>query len=169
MSSGTIPDLAVVAAAADMIGGWHDDVFSAINMTEGRILADLFDELGCTGTADHIVRETWLAESDGDRDPLPWANGHGSRLSEERSTRPAPTTSPTTKAVSGSTSTLGWNGPKAKADPAVPAGTSGGHRLIGCAHCTIRRRGRRAGSGMTRTRCPTFGQAGNSMKNLRTG
>ena len=83
MSSGTIPDLAVVAAAADMIGGWHDDVFSAINMTEGRILADLFDELGCTGTADHIIRETWLAESDGDRDPLPWANGHGSRLSED--------------------------------------------------------------------------------------
>lgn len=86
MSSGTIPDLAVVAAAADMIGGWHDDVFSAINMTEGRILADLFDELGCTGTADHIVRETWLAESDGDRDPLPWANGHGSRLSEDEYT-----------------------------------------------------------------------------------
>lgn len=39
--------------------------------------------VGHTGTADHIMRETWLAESDGDRDPLPWANGHGSRLSED--------------------------------------------------------------------------------------
>ena len=58
MSSGTIPDLAVVAAAADMIGGWHDDVFAAINMTEARILADLFDELGHTGTADHKIKKS---------------------------------------------------------------------------------------------------------------
>ncbi|MGG1910556.1 hypothetical protein AB1285_27405 [Microbacterium sp. NRRL B-14842] len=130
MSSGTIPDLAVVAAAADMIGRWHDDVFSSINMTEGRILADLFDELGHTGTADHIIRETWLAESDGDRDPLPWANGHGSR-SARTSTWPAATTSPTTRPASGSTSTPAWNGRRTRNSRTVPRrDQSAGHRHV---------------------------------------
>jgi len=29
------------------------------------------------------MSEVWEGETEGDRDPLPWANGHGSRLSDE--------------------------------------------------------------------------------------
>jgi len=82
MSGSTIPDPQAIAAAGDMIGGWDADVFSAINVTEARILAELLDELGRTDTADHVIRQTWLAESEDDRDPTPWADRHDSRLSE---------------------------------------------------------------------------------------
>ncbi|WP_197429148.1 hypothetical protein, partial [Microbacterium sp. CCH5-D1] len=49
----------------------------------GFTLAALFDALHEHATADHIIREVWEGETEGDRDPLPWVNGHGSRLSDE--------------------------------------------------------------------------------------
>jgi hypothetical protein len=69
-----------------MIGGWHDDVFSAINMTEGRILADLFDELGAPARRITSCGRPGWPRATAIATRQPWANGHGSRLSEEEYT-----------------------------------------------------------------------------------
>ncbi len=67
-----------------MVGYWNsEEVFNRINMGEGFTPAALFDALQEQDTADHIIREVWEDEAEGDRDPLPCADGHGSRLSEE--------------------------------------------------------------------------------------
>lgn len=49
-------------------------------MGEGFTVAALFDALHEHAAADHIIREVWEGETEGDRDPLPWANGHGAVL-----------------------------------------------------------------------------------------
>ena len=77
-------DREVITEAARMVGYWNsEEVLNRINMGEGFTLAALFDALHEHATADHIIREVWEGETEGDRDPLPWANGHGSRLSDE--------------------------------------------------------------------------------------
>lgn len=76
-------DREVIAAAAQMVGYWNaGEVLCTINMGEGFTLAALFDALHEHETAAHIIREVWEGEAEDCRDPLPWANGHGSRLSE---------------------------------------------------------------------------------------
>lgn len=76
-------DREVIAAAAQMVRYWNaGEVLCTINMGEGLTLAALFDALHEHETAEHIIREVWEGEGEFDRDPLPWANGHGSRLSE---------------------------------------------------------------------------------------
>lgn len=69
-------------AAADMVFGWDStQVLCAINMSEGFTLAALCEALGHPDAAAHIIREVWEDETDGDRDPLPWAHrAGGSRL-----------------------------------------------------------------------------------------
>lgn len=80
----------VIAAAARMVGHWNaEEVLKTLNMSEGFTLAALFDELHEHDTAQHIIREVWDAEDDGCRDPLPWANGHGSRLTADEYLRRA--------------------------------------------------------------------------------
>lgn len=75
-------DREVITQAAQMVRYWNaDEVLNRINMSEGFTLAALFDALHEHDIAEYIIREVWEGESDGDRDPLPWANGHGSRLS----------------------------------------------------------------------------------------
>ncbi|MDZ5146115.1 hypothetical protein [Microbacterium testaceum] len=86
-------DREVIAQAAQMVGYWNSgEVLNRINMGEGFTLAALFDALHEHGIADHIIREVWEGECDGDRDPLPWANRHGSRLTMPNSTPRVPQT-----------------------------------------------------------------------------
>ncbi len=76
-------DREVIAEAARMVGYWNaGEVLCTINMGEGFTLAALFDALHEHETAAHIIREVWEGEAEDSRDPLPWANGHGSRLTE---------------------------------------------------------------------------------------
>lgn len=75
---------ATVDEFADYVRYWNEDeVLGRMNMSEGFMFARLFEELGREDIAEHIVREVWLGEDEDCRDPEPWANGHGSRLSEE--------------------------------------------------------------------------------------
>lgn len=77
-------DREVIAETAQMVRYWNSgEVLNRINMGEGFTLAALFDALHEHEIAEHIIREVWEGESDGDRDPLPWANGHGSRLTDD--------------------------------------------------------------------------------------
>lgn len=77
-------DREVIDQAAQMVGYWNStEVLSALNMSEGFTLAALFDALHAHDVAEHIIREVWEGEADDCRDPLPWANGHGSRLTED--------------------------------------------------------------------------------------
>ena len=76
-------DQEIVTAAAQMVGYWNaGEVLSTLSMGEGITFAALFDALHEHDTAAHIIRAVWDGESEDSRDPLPWANGHGSRLSE---------------------------------------------------------------------------------------
>ncbi|WP_152545476.1 hypothetical protein [Microbacterium sp. CH12i] len=76
-------DQEVVTAAAQMVGYWNaGEVLSALNVSEGFTLAALLDALHEHDAAAHVIREVWEGESEDSRDPLPWVNGHGSRLSE---------------------------------------------------------------------------------------
>lgn len=72
-----------IADAARMVRYWSSvEVLHHLNMSEGFTLAALFASLGEDDTASHIIREVWEGEDDACRDPLPWANGHGSRKTE---------------------------------------------------------------------------------------
>ena len=76
-------DEEIVTAAARMIGYWNaGEVLCTLNMGEGFTLAALLDALHMHDTAAHVIRQVWDGESEDSRDPLPWANSHGSRLSE---------------------------------------------------------------------------------------
>ena len=83
-------DREVIAEAARMVGYWNaGEVLCTINMGEGFTLAALFDALHEHETAAHIIREVWEGEAEDSRDPLPWANGHGSRLTADEYLRRA--------------------------------------------------------------------------------
>lgn len=69
----------------DMIGEWtSEDVLGTLSMNEGFILADLLTQLGAANTGTHILREVWEGETDGDRDPLPWVNAAGNRMTGDQ-------------------------------------------------------------------------------------
>lgn len=76
-------DREVIDATARMVGYWNaGEVLCTLNMGEGFTFAALFDALHEHATAAHIIREVWEGEAEDSRDPLPWANGHGSRITE---------------------------------------------------------------------------------------
>jgi len=79
------------AEAASAVRNWHHgDVLGTLSMTEGYALAALFEQLHENEAAEHIIREVWTGEPADSRDPLPWVNAHGSRLSDdEHTTTPA--------------------------------------------------------------------------------
>lgn len=80
-STTTIP---AAVAAARMIRDWrHGNILGSLSMGEGYTLATLFAQLDQSEVAQHIIREVWEGEAADSRDPLPWANAHGSRLSDE--------------------------------------------------------------------------------------
>lgn len=74
--------VAATEAASAMILEWDStQVLCTLNMTEGFTLAALFDALGRADIAAHVIREVWEGETDGNRDPLPWAHRtDGTRL-----------------------------------------------------------------------------------------
>lgn len=72
----------VVDQACEVLLEWDGSIYGAMNMTEGMILSDLFASLGRPDVAEHIARSVWTAEGT-EADPLPWANGHGSRKTEQ--------------------------------------------------------------------------------------
>jgi len=67
----TTATISAVDEAAQMIRHWtHGDVLGSLSVTEGYILADLFEQLDHPDTADHIVRlrarsrnATWILRS----------------------------------------------------------------------------------------------------------
>lgn len=77
----TSPD--ALGQACEMLLGWDGSVYGTMNMTEGMILSDLFASLGRSEVAEHIARSVWEAEDETEVDPLPWANGHGSRKTDK--------------------------------------------------------------------------------------
>jgi len=80
----TTATVSAVDEAAQMIRQWtHGDVLGSLSVTEGYILAALFEQLDQVDVADHIVRQVWDGEAADSRDPLPWVNAHGSRLSDD--------------------------------------------------------------------------------------
>lgn len=82
----TTPTTAAVQAA-QMVNHWHHgDVLGTLTMVEGHTLAALFEQLGHSDTATHILREVWTAEPADARDPLPWVNAHGARLDDDAHT-----------------------------------------------------------------------------------
>lgn len=72
----------ILPEAVQMVHHWNsDEVLNHINMSEGLTFAALWSALGQEDVAQYIIREVWEGESDGDRDPLPWANARGERKS----------------------------------------------------------------------------------------
>ncbi|MBF4570886.1 hypothetical protein ITJ57_19130 [Plantibacter sp. VKM Ac-2880] len=77
----TSPD--TLDQACDMFLEWDRSVYGTMNVAEGMILSDLLASLGRPDVAEHIARSVWKAEDETEADPLPWANGHGSRKTEQ--------------------------------------------------------------------------------------
>ena len=60
-------DREVITEAAQMVCYWNsEEVLNRINMGEGFTLAALFDALHEHATADHIIREVWEGETEGE-------------------------------------------------------------------------------------------------------
>ncbi|MFD5864376.1 hypothetical protein ACFWGP_05455 [Agromyces sp. NPDC127015] len=73
------------ASFADMVNAWANDeeMPGKFTVHEGRVLRDMMHALGYPGDGDDLLYNVWSDEAESDRDPYPWANAHGSRVSDE--------------------------------------------------------------------------------------